>query len=97
MVCCYLVYDNGQQINTTKEKGNIMVKFLENNNSQWTVLFTFIMFSMFVAGNTLVLQVLPMVFAIALLIVTAPAYLLTGVLLLMVVKGDTFADMLGDD
>ena len=74
-----------------------MVKFLENNNSQWAVLFAFIMFSMFVAGNTLVLEVLPMVFAIALLIVTSPAYLLTGVLWLMVVKGDTFADMLGDD
>ena len=74
-----------------------MVKFLENNSSCWTVLFTFILFSMFVAGNTLVLQVLPMVFAVALFIVTAPVYLLTGVLLLMVVKGDTFADMLGDD
>lgn len=55
------------------------------------------MFSMFVAGNMLTLSVLPMGYAIATLIVCSPAYLATGVLLLMVVKGDTFADMLGDD
>lgn len=91
------MYDNGQQINTTKEKGNIMVKFLENNNSRGFVLFVFIMFAMFVAGNMLTLSVLPMGYAIATLIVCSPAYLATGVLLLMVVKGDTFADMLGDD
>lgn len=74
-----------------------MVKFLENNNSRGFVLFVFIMFAMFVAGNMIALDALPMGYAIATAIVCSPAYLATGVLLLMVLKGDTFADMFSDD
>lgn len=61
-----------------------MVKFLENNNSRGFVLFVFIMFAMFVTGNMIALSALPIGYAIATLIVCSPAYLATGVLLLMV-------------
>lgn len=72
------------------------MKFLTTNDSRVSVFVLFMVSALLNWFNVYIAGVLPFVFALVWVVLLTPVAIVTGLLLVMVLTGDTFQDVFGN-